>query len=324
MAFAFSRALGGAAMLPCIGKQPIVRGYDQFWTEPLPFGTLRHWLRTAGRAVQTSRPGGADAWARIGEGVVQGRTPPRIVVLDIETREPTVVGPLLDMYGHSSLSVRTRRGVHYYYREPEGVEVKSNVFKALDHDIKSRKALCHLPGSIFPGGRYQAEFDGCDLTVEDLLAEPEGVLLDILPTFNVAALEECARDCGFRHRTWQRDDGVERVLDDSEARERGWAYFCAAGPAVEFDGGHFHTRGVLLRLGDIGVPEDVALELALEWDTDNEPRWGAPKIRSYVRDAYQTRRSSVGSRADYFEHVDEDEDVDVELAAMIAALRNSA
>lgn len=306
-------------MLPCAGKQPLVKEYGRYWTE-LPAGVLRRWL------AWSTRPGGPDAWARLGESVVVSssvpdRPAPRIVVLDIETRDPAVVEPLRDMYGWSPLVVQTRRGAHVYFREPAGVEIKTAVFKALSHDVKGRRALCHLPGSVHAGGgRYQAFFDGAPLDSAALLAEPEGCLLDVLPTFEVAALQSVAEECGFHHAAWRRCDGATHLLADDEARERGGAYLAAAGPAVGGSGGHDKTRGVLLRLGDLGVPEHVALELALEWDECNLPAWGEEEIQRAVADAYRSRKSVVGWEAN---DAGEDDDLSIDsIEAAIAALRD--
>ena len=72
IAFAFARAVGMPAMIPCRAKQPLVKGYDEFSTALQTVGELRHWLKWS------ARPRGPNAWAAYpGAGVAPGepRTP---------------------------------------------------------------------------------------------------------------------------------------------------------------------------------------------------------------------------------------------------------
>ncbi len=301
IAFAFAHAVGMPAMIPCRAKQPLVKGYDAFSTAPQTVGELRHWLKWS------ARPGGPNAWAAYsGPGVKAGnldragqRPAPRLVVLDIDTRDAAIADHLLSIYGRSPLTVRTPgRGTHHYFCEPEGVGVDSHCLPQLSHDVKGRKSLCHLPGSLHPnGGRYQAFFEGEPLETADLLGAPCGFLLDALPVFDVRAYMEVTAACNIANRVL-RDNGTEVTLDDDTARHRGGAWLAYRPGAVANNGGDNHTYLTACNLKDIGVPKHIALELMETWNLETcLPPWPDYDLRRLVNSAFTYGRTCVGSRA---------------------------
>jgi RecA-family ATPase len=78
--------------------------------------------------------------------------------------------------------------------------------------------------------------------------------------------------------------------------------------AIEGAGGDATTYSVALRMKDFGVPEDLALELLLEYwnDTKASPPWQPDDLEVKVRNAYAYAKAPSGhlSAAFEFEHVD--------------------
>lgn len=299
VAFAFARAVGMPAMVPCTAKQPRIKSFNGYATTLQKPGELRDLLRWS------ARPGGPDAWAMwSGPGVQAGnldragqRPAPRLVVLDIDTRDAEIVDVLLAAYGRSPLTVRTPgRGTHHYFREPEGVEVSSTCLSMLSHDVKARGTLCHLPGSAHPtaSGRYEAFFEGEPLNTLDLLSAPCGFLLGALPTFNVQVFEEAKAGCGV---VKVADNGTEIELDDDTARQRGGAWLAKRPGAVDGQGGNNFTYWTACNLKDIGVPKHIAAELMEAWNLTCEPPWSERDLTRIVNSAYKYGQTPVGSRA---------------------------
>lgn len=318
IAFAFARAVGMPAMVPCRAKQPLVKGFGAYSTARQAIGELRHWLKWS------AKPGGPNAWATFsGPGVTAGRfdtsaarPAPRLVVLDVDTRDPATAARLLSLYGRSPLTVRTPgRGTHHYFREPEGVEVETTLFSACGYDVKARKSLCHLPGSVHPnGGRYQAFYRDHPLGLADLLRVPTGFLLDALPTFNVRAFEDERARSGANRVL--RDNGTEVILDDDTARHRGGAWLAKRPGAVTGNGGDNHTYLTACNLKDIGVPEHIALELMETWNLETcLPPWSDRDLAIKVASAFKCGQTGIGSRAIVLGGDDESGALDEEDAA---------
>lgn len=301
IAFAFARAVGMPAMVPCTGKQPRVKDFDAYSTELLDVGRLCGWLKWS------ARPGGPNAWAMwSGPGVAAGsldksgqRPAPRLVVLDIDTRDAAISDRILSAYGRSPLTVRTPgRGTHHYFREPEDDEVETTLFSARGYDVKARKSLCHLPGSLHPnGGRYQAFYRGQALGVSDLLSGPCGFLLGTLPTFNVRAFEDERARCGIANRAL-RDNGTEIILPDDTARRCGRAWLAKRPGAVDGNGGDNHTYLTACNLKDLGAAQHIVLELMDAWNLETcQPPWPDRDLLRIVNSAFKCGQTSVGSRA---------------------------
>ena len=293
-AWAFAHALGCPSMVPCRGKSPVVRGFDKYSRVGQSTGELRSWLRWSA-SPRDFRP---DAWAMWQGPVVAGPSP-RLVVLDIDTRDEETVADLLAEYGTSPLTVRTPgRGVHHYFREPERVAVATMIFKALAHDVKARDALCHLPGSAHPTalGAYEAFFEGEPLTLDDLLSLSRGALLGALPTFNVEAYERSKAHCFVPNDSEYGDDVF--ILDDDTARVAAERYQAACPGAVTGDAGDPFTNRMANKLGDLGVPEHIAFEvMAGEWNDRCSPPWTHDELAYKVRSAYKSRKRPIGCRA---------------------------
>ena len=299
-AWAFAHALGCPSMVPCRGKSPAVRGFDKYSRVGQSTGELRSFLGWSASPMDF-RP---DAFAMWQGPVVSGPSP-RLVVLDIDSRDEEIAAGLLAEYGTSPLTVRTPgKGTHHYFVEPERVAVATTLFKALSHDVKGRDSLCHLPGSAHPSalGTYEAFFEGEPLALADLLSAdgrptlPRGALLGALPTFNIEAFERSKAHCFVPHETEYGDSVF--ILDDDTARVTAERYQAACPGAVTGDEGDPFTNRMANKLGDLGVPEHIALEvMAGEWNDRCSPPWTHDELAYKVRSAYRTRKRPIGCRA---------------------------
>ena len=178
------------------------------------------------------------------------------------------------------------------------------------YDVKSIGGTSHAPGSHRPDGTpYEAVAPGIVggvLRVDRRPVLEAGALHRLLPVFPVAAYEA---EWSAHHRATDDlpVDGEPRYATAEDAPSL-LAYMHAAGPAVSGGGGHDHTFKLLRKIGDLGASEDMALELALEWDLGNEPPWGPLDISKKVRDAYAKRKAPVGWRIEELVAVDADPD----------------
>lgn len=300
-ALAWAFMCKGPGRPPCVlpyrygpdgAKRPAVKEWAQWhggsgprWQ---PLAVWRDWARYANRTH-------VPAWA-----VLPGAL--GVVVVDVDA--PHLLGQVLDTYGETEVVVLTPRGgYHLYYQAgPAPPITRTGVLGPGTYDVKSIGGTAHAPGSARPdGGRYVAEAPGLEggvLRVEGGSATlAPGTLYHAMPVFPSAVFEAVwtANHAGHDELPL---DGEPRYVDTPEGKDALRRYMLAAGPARSGAGGHDHTFKLLRKIGDLGASEDLALELALEWDRDNEPPWGDDDIRKKVRDAYRTRRAVVGWRID--------------------------
>jgi len=275
-------------------------------------GLWREWARTAERTSSA-------AWALLPGAL-------GVVVVDVDA--PHLLGHVLDTYGDTSVGVSTPRGgTHLYYRvDPDAPTPVSRVaiVGAGSYDVKSIGGTSHAPGSHRPDGTpYEAVAPGIAdgvLRIGRRSTLEAGALHQLLPVFPVAAYEA---EWSAHHRATDDlpVDGEPRYATAEDVPSL-LAYMHAAGPAISGAGGHDHTFKLLRKIGDLGASEDMALELATEWDERNEPPWGPLDIGKKVRDAYAKRKAPIGWRIEELVAVDADPDAASydETVAMLRAM----
>lgn len=160
-----------------------------------------------------------------------------LVVLDVD--DMSWAQRALDDFGPSPLTVRTRRGVHFYYRAPEGVRVVSRswLYGERSADVKASSGGVVAPGSQrTDGGLYEP-------SVSLPVAWSIG-FLSALPVFNVETYE----------RIWAESRPRARDVARSIAKQRPQYYVhVVKGKPVVLPGG-------LEVMGDIAGDTPVQLE----------------------------------------------------------------
>lgn len=176
-----------------------------------------------------------------------------VVVVDCDS-DQSVIG-WLSSKPLTPLRVRTRRGMHFYYRHPgEYVKSASGLKDAagFDYDIKGDRSYVLSPPSMRGGHQYQVV--ACTGNVIGRWITP-----DKLPTFDAAWRPETVRDT-----TW--DDRNPEIRD-------GLAYVRQI-YAKEGEGGDKATYRAAVRLVQSGLTESAALAALMEWnETNAEPPW---------------------------------------------------
>lgn len=92
--------------------------------------------------------------------------------------------------------------------------------------------------------------------------------------------------------------GTDTLIDLDQPRNIAKAVELAheATPAVEGDSGDARTLQLAMRLKDLGISQDMALEILLsEWNDRCEPPWDAGELGRKVANAYEYGKSAPGS-----------------------------
>ncbi len=153
------------------------------------------------------------------------------------------------------LRVRTRRGMHFYYRHPGEYIKSASGLKdpvGFEYDVKGDRSYVLAPPSMRGGHQYQVM--PCTGNIPGRWLSP-----DQLPVFDMAWRPETVRDS-----TW--DDHNPEIRD-------GIAYIRQI-YAKEGQGGDKATYRAAVRLIQSGLGESAALAALMEWnETNAEPPW---------------------------------------------------
>jgi hypothetical protein len=177
-----------------------------------------------------------------------------ICVIDCDTRDDAVW--FWKNRAQSPVTVKTRRGVHLYFRHP-GHPVKNGIKIEGRYDVRGDGGYVLAPPSTHDEGYYQwtGQFP---FRVEDL------------PIFDMA---------------WR----PETTVDDQRAEKRvtdGVAYIATI-KAVAGQGGHNETWRAIQRLKDSGLDKAEAMLAIIEWNQSNaEPRWSDKELLHKIRGVY--------------------------------------
>ncbi len=193
-------------------------------------------------------------------GLITGMTS-GFVVVDCDSEE-AYTGWLKNM-PPTRLRVRTKRGMHFYYRSP-GQYVKSDSHvkheSGFEYDVKGDRSYVLFPPSMRSGHQYQIL--PCQGNIGAEFCDPH-----LLPEFDMAWRPERTLSAGFNDKAIT--DGVAYI---SQIR------------AVEGNGGDRDTFRAACKLIESGLGESEALAAMLEWNATNaEPQWSPRELLHKVR-----------------------------------------
>ena len=165
------------------------------------------------------------------------------------------------------LRVKTKRGMHYYYRHP-GEYVKSGAHLILDgkqhtHDIKGDRSYALFVGSVNKGHQYG---------IWPTARNPQGVWMttESLPMFDMAWRPNMVKEDTLRS---------QDILNVK-------AYINSVF-AVEGQGGDKTTYKICCCLKESGVGEAEAMALIAEWNQTNcTPPWSISDLYRKLRVVY--------------------------------------
>lgn len=130
----------GYSVIPCFtrGKEPMV-AWQPYQLELPTDDTVAQWARQ---------------WPQCNVGIVTGRVS-RLVVFDVDGSEGAISAAHIGLAGHKTLTVKTARGWHYYFRYPDtapiaGIRNRAGIRTGLD--VRAEGGYVLAPPSIHPTG----------------------------------------------------------------------------------------------------------------------------------------------------------------------------
>jgi hypothetical protein len=168
---------------------------------------------------------------------------------------------------------------HYYFR---GDLVRNSVgLLAPAVDIRSRGGYVVAPGSVSDKGAYRV--------IRNLpIASIPQWLVDLIAQAYTKAAEKVELTAAVE-------------LDTDTIQASALQYLSTAAPAIEGEGGNDRTYKVACRLRELGVSEDVALDLLdiySDWNARCVPPWDRDELaEGPIRNAYNYGQNSPGSAA---------------------------
>lgn len=243
--------------------------------------TFAHRCLSGGQSVipigQDKKP--AVAWAQYYEtamqveqwdypdcniGIVTGMIS-QVVVVDCDNNE-SVLG-WLKTKPLTPLRVKSKRGMHFYYRHPGGYVKSDSYIKdkaGFEYDVKGDRSYAMIPPSFRSGHQYQVIACRGNVLAEWLSPER-------LPLFQVE---------------W-RPERVKPVWDEDDAKIKDGLAYIMTIQAIEGSGGDKATYRAACKLKESGMSESQALAALVEWNVTNaKPAWSARELLRKVQCAF--------------------------------------
>lgn len=228
--------------------------------------------------------------------------PEKGAILDLDNKEAgDGVAAFVDMQMENTAAptftvITPNKGQHLYFLLNKTVgNSRPQGFKRGQADLRgggggNRSGYVVGPGSTFEGKKYKVDDDQppkhAPQWVEDLFG---------------ASME--------------RQEDAETPLFDLDlptAIERATAFLAQREPAIEGSGGDEHTYVTFLKIRDLGVSMDRALELAMEeggWNDRCEPPWNLEEITIKAENAYTFAKNKAGSKGGVLMDIYKPEDI---------------
>lgn len=251
------------------------RGFRVF---PLRAGTKDQPLFEGWQHFATTDPVQIATWWSDPFGIVSpehniGCVTTGMVVVDADPKKDGLASAFGRLaLGLDTLIVRTPSGgLHFYFNGPDSAN--SVGLLAPGVDVRSHNGYVLAPGSRRADGAYTLEVD-----------EP------------VAVVPESVR-AGLRA-PQERDERPEAVeLDRPDSLALAELLLRRQEPAVEGAGGDAHTYQTACRVRDLGVSEDVCLDLMMdEWNPRCSPPWDRDELALKIRNAYDYSTGQAGAK----------------------------
>jgi len=190
------------------------------------------------------------------------------VVIDCDTKES--YKSWLQHRPRTPLRVRSRKGMHFYYRHP-GIYVKSNskieAPEGFTYDVKGDKSYCLMPPSIVKGFQYQV----CICTGN---LDAKWIMPGNLPVFNMGWRPESA--------------GVSHAVIGNHVRSAQAVLGTIRASEGERDVKTYHATMVCI---EAGLSETEAIHEVILWHGRNvSPPWSSHEIITKVRRVYQEKQ----------------------------------
>jgi hypothetical protein len=319
VAFAFSETIAPRGRPMPLVPMSAKRVYLEDWSawQTVPQTTAERSAIWAGRRVTPSKngnvkPGARQFGVKLWAGMMQ--RDPSVVVVDFEDEAKmrewaTAAHRRYTTEVPTPVQVTTGReggGRHLYYRVVGDAPALETRTQPVGYDLKGAAGLVVLPASAHASGRrYELQVNG--IPTDPRRLKP-GELYARLPPFplaeHLADLQRLGLMGGTARPLVRRDYDCDLFLEDEDEARIIARRVCRwqlreRGPAVAHEGGHMKTMSLLHYLGDLGVPEEIALAAAVEWNTQNVPPWSDRDLRAKLHDAYwgPHRRDPLGCYA---------------------------
>lgn len=190
-------------------------------------------------------------------GIVTGAVN-QLVVVDCDSVE-SYTG-WLKYRPRTPMRVRSKRGIHFWYRHPGGYIKSDSHIEApegFEYDVKGDKSYVMIPPSLRDGHQYQICV--CRGNIAGELIHPSK-----LPVFDPAWRPERA---GSSISMWN-SEGIRNIRS-----------YLASVQAIEGCGGDKTTYKVCCKLKESGLPEAEAMALLAEWNSSNcSPPWDISQL----------------------------------------------
>lgn len=197
--------------------------------------------------------------------IITGRVS-NIVVVDCDSYEGYVAW--LKGRTPTPLRVRSKRGMHFYYRYPKGVERVRNAaglsIGDAQYDIRGDGGYVLAPPSLLGGHQYQ--FCVCQGNSRGSWLDPES-----LPEFDIQ---------------W-RPEIVTREHNHNREGVRNLQAFISRIFATEGQGGDGETWKVCRLIAEAGVSEMEGMAMLYEWNQTNaNPKWSTEDLQRKLAMAF--------------------------------------
>ncbi len=163
-----------------------------------------------------------------------------------------------------------RGGYHLYFSTEHPVSNKVGVLEGVD--IRGYHGYVLAPGSSIGLKEYTCLSDVPPIKINDA----------ILPLFKKVMMREV------------HDYGIE--LDNPSALSRARDFLKRRAPAIEGQGGNYHTYVTVCHLRDLGLSDDTARDMILEseWNQNCSPPWDAHELTVLINNAYKYAKADAG------------------------------